>query len=109
MAKGISALFGNIQSNKNFSKRRKIWTDFTNKTVCGIGSFEYSRRVWKEDDRGVHSGIIYSLWLYCELETQVLLSGDLGFINGDDLEKLRMGVGDVERMLKGLIKSLGNL
>jgi len=43
----------------------------------------------------------------CELETQMLLSGDLGFINGDDLEKLRMGVGDVERMLKGLIKSLG--
>jgi len=43
----------------------------------------------------------------CELETQILLSGDLGFINGDDLEKLRMGVGDVERMLKGLIKSLG--
>lgn len=37
----------------------------------------------------------------------MLLSGDLGFINGDDLEKLRMGVGDVERMLKGLIKSLG--
>jgi len=42
----------------------------------------------------------------CELETQILLSGDLTFIKGEDLRKLQEGVGDVERMLKGLIKSL---
>jgi four helix bundle protein len=41
-----------------------------------------------------------------ELETQMLLSGDLGFIRGEDLDRLHRGVGDVERMLKGLIKSL---
>jgi four helix bundle protein len=42
----------------------------------------------------------------CEIETQILLAGDLGFIKADDLEKLNKDVGDVERMLKGLIRSL---
>lgn len=44
----------------------------------------------------------------CELETQVLLSGDLGYIEADDLEKLQKNLGDIERMLKGLINSLKN-
>jgi four helix bundle protein len=43
----------------------------------------------------------------CELDTQILLCGDLGFIKGEDLKRLQEVVGDVERMLKGLIKSLG--
>ena len=42
----------------------------------------------------------------CELETQILLSGDLGFIKGEDLDKLQKGLGDVERLLKALIRSL---
>jgi len=42
----------------------------------------------------------------CELETQILLSGDLGYIETDKLEILRDGVEEVERMLKALIKSL---
>jgi four helix bundle protein len=42
----------------------------------------------------------------CELETQMLLSGDLGFIGKEDLSRLHEEIGDVERMLKGLIKSL---
>jgi len=44
----------------------------------------------------------------CELETQFLLSGDLGYGKAEDLEKLHQDIGDVERMLKGLIKSLEN-
>ncbi len=44
----------------------------------------------------------------CELETQILLAGDLGYIETEDLEKLQKNLGDVERMLKGLIKSLKN-
>jgi four helix bundle protein len=43
---------------------------------------------------------------YCELETQVLISGDLRYIKAEDLEMLQKDLGDVERMLKGLIKSL---
>jgi len=40
------------------------------------------------------------------METQILLSGDLGYIGTGKLEILREGIGEVERMLKGLIKSL---
>jgi len=44
----------------------------------------------------------------CELETQTMLSGDLGYVGRDRLQKLRSEIGDVERMLKALIKSLEN-
>ncbi len=44
----------------------------------------------------------------CELETQVLLSGDLGYIKSDDLEEIKQDISEVERMLKALIKSLEN-
>jgi four helix bundle protein len=44
----------------------------------------------------------------CELETQMLLSFDLGYIDARSLEKLQSDYGDVERMLKALIKSLEN-
>ncbi|MDY6838821.1 MAG: four helix bundle protein [Thermodesulfobacteriota bacterium] len=42
----------------------------------------------------------------CELETQILLGGDLGYIEAPKLEILRQGIGEVERMLKALIRSL---
>ncbi|NIO49111.1 MAG: four helix bundle protein [Candidatus Aminicenantes bacterium] len=42
----------------------------------------------------------------CELETQILLSGDLGYINDNNLNKLLKVIEEVERMLKALIKSL---
>ena len=44
----------------------------------------------------------------CEIETQILLAGDLGYIEPVKLEMLHEGVGEVERMLKALIKSLEN-
>ena len=43
-----------------------------------------------------------------ELETQILLSGDLGYINKAVLEQTEKDTGDIERMLKALIKSLEN-
>ncbi len=42
----------------------------------------------------------------CELETQVLLSGDLGYMKTEEFNKLQAGIGEVERMLKALIESL---
>ena len=42
----------------------------------------------------------------CELETQVMISGDLGYVEKERLGELRGEIGDVERMLKALIKSL---
>ena len=44
----------------------------------------------------------------CELETQILLSGDLGYLKDKSLSKLQDDLGEVERMLKALIKSLEN-
>lgn len=43
---------------------------------------------------------------YCELETQILLSSDLGYINSNDKERILTLGKEVERMLKGLITSL---
>ncbi len=43
---------------------------------------------------------------YCELETQILLSGDLGFVGIENLDRLKKDLGDVERLLKALIRSL---
>jgi hypothetical protein len=37
-----------------------------------------------------------------------MLSGDLGYIRNEDKKKLQEGIGEVERMLKALIKSLEN-
>jgi four helix bundle protein len=44
----------------------------------------------------------------CELETQILLSGDLGYIQCEELKKIHKDIEEVERMLKALIKSLQN-
>jgi len=43
----------------------------------------------------------------CELETQILLSGDLDYIKDIEVEELLNKIWEVERMLKALIKSLG--
>jgi len=44
----------------------------------------------------------------CEIETQILLSGDLGYISNGRLEMLNEGIREVERILKALIRSLEN-
>ena len=44
----------------------------------------------------------------CELETQILLSGDLGLIEKGVLGKLKKDIAEIERMVKALIKSLEN-
>jgi len=44
----------------------------------------------------------------CELETQILLSVDLDYIRGQGIATLQGNIGEVERMLKALIKSLEN-
>ena len=44
----------------------------------------------------------------CELETQLLISNDLGYIKDGEIKELKEEMGEVERMLKALIKSLKN-
>ncbi|MFQ5976273.1 MAG: four helix bundle protein [Candidatus Hydrothermarchaeales archaeon] len=43
---------------------------------------------------------------YCELETQLLLASDLGYIEKETFEKIFEQAREVERMLKALIDSL---
>ena len=42
----------------------------------------------------------------CELETQILLAGDLKYVEKGKLNKLKNDIAEVERMLMALIKSL---
>ena len=44
----------------------------------------------------------------CELETQILLSGDLDLIEKSELTTLKNDTAEIERMVKALIKSLEN-
>ena len=64
----------------------------------------YGRKTTKEYIQALY--IAYGS--VCELETQILLSSDLGYIKTEELEQLQKNLDDIERMLKGLIKSLEN-
>jgi four helix bundle protein len=44
----------------------------------------------------------------CELETQLLLSGDLDYLGKEILSEFQAKIAEVERMLKALIRSLEN-
>jgi four helix bundle protein len=44
----------------------------------------------------------------CELETQILLAGDLYLIEKSELSILKKDIAEIERMLRALIKSLDN-
>ena len=44
----------------------------------------------------------------CELETQVLLAEDLGFIDKGELGTAKQEIAEIEKMLKALIKTLEN-
>ena len=44
----------------------------------------------------------------CEVETQILLAGDFGFIEKGESKIIKSNIVEVERMLKALIKSLEN-
>ena len=44
----------------------------------------------------------------CELETQILLAGDLGLIDKGECGALKKDIAEIDRMLKALIKLLDN-
>jgi four helix bundle protein len=54
-------------------------------------------------------GMLYiSYGSVCELDTQLLLVGDLGLIEKGELSRLKRDIVESERMLTALIKSLEN-
>lgn len=44
----------------------------------------------------------------CELETQIMLAGDLDYLPVEKLKRLNTDISETERMLKALIRSLEN-
>ncbi len=44
----------------------------------------------------------------CVLETQILLAGDLGFIEKGELGTTKKDIAEIERILKAMIKSIEN-
>jgi four helix bundle protein len=62
----------------------------------------YVRKTTADDLRSLY--IAYGF--ICELETQLLLSGDLNYVNKENLTVLKDDTEEVERMLKALIKLL---
>ncbi len=68
---------------------------------CNIAE-EYGRKTTPEYIRSLYRAYGST----CELETQMLLAGDLAYIKNDRIFELQSDIGEVERMLKALIKSL---
>jgi len=62
----------------------------------------YGRRSTGEYLQSLH--IAYAS--LCELETQILLATDLGFLQFEQSARAKGDIGDVERLLKALIRSL---
>jgi four helix bundle protein len=62
--------------------------------------------------RRITADYIRSLYTACgsmsELETRLLLSADLGYLDGAMLKDITGEISEIERMLKALIKSLEN-
>jgi len=95
------------------SVRNKISNkyDLTKKLISKMGCFyyfKYSRRIWKKDNLGYTRMLYISYGSVCELETQILLTGDLYLIKKGELSALNKDIAEIERMLKALIKSLEN-
>ena len=99
-------MFGSLQDNRRISEGRKIWVDISNRraavSVVSNIAEGYGQKTTTEYIRFLY--IAYGS--NCELETQILLSGDLGYIDSSRLEELKEGIREVERMLKALINSL---
>jgi four helix bundle protein len=68
--------------------------------------FLTSQRDMDEEQQQTILGLYIAYGSNCELETQMLLSGDLGYIENDRLKGIIEKIQEVERMLKALIKSL---
>ena len=58
---------------------------------------------------GNYIGMFYiSYGSACEPKTQVLLAGDLGFIDKSEWDTAKKDIAEIERMLKALIESFKN-
>ncbi|OGC80438.1 MAG: hypothetical protein A2W07_03635 [candidate division Zixibacteria bacterium RBG_16_43_9] len=96
------------KATKNFPKEEKygLSSQMTRASVSVPSNIAegYGRKTTPEY---IHS--LYTAYgSNCELDTQLSLAGDLGYINGENLKGLQAKLGEVERMLMALIRSLEN-
>jgi hypothetical protein len=104
LGKVLSTLSGGLSDYQRISQDRNLWSDFSNEK----GRFILPSNI--AEGYGRKTILEYLRFLYiaygsvCELETQIMLSGDLGYLNENHLVKLQKEVREVERMLQALIK-----
>ena len=89
---------------KNY-KELNVWQK--SYTLC-FHTIEYRRGIWEKNDLEYVRFLYIAYGSVCELETQTMISGDLGYVKKERFQELREEIGDVERMLKAMIKSLEN-
>ena len=110
LVKVIRTLFKDISNNSKIPKGspRKEWSDLTSQIRRSAVSIPsniakgYGRKTTLDYIRMLY----ISYGSVCELETQILLTGDLGFIDKSELNTAKKDIAEIERMLKALIKSL---
>jgi hypothetical protein len=73
-----------------------------------VGFANLNQKVAKGDRPEYLRSLYIDYGSVCELETQVLISGDLGYLKGKNLPRFQEDLKEIERMLKALIKSLEN-
>lgn len=94
---GITAAFPNEEKFAMTSQLRRAAVSIPSNIAEG-----YGRRT-----RADYIKFLYIAYgSTCELETQVLLTGDLGYMDGTNSKRLMDNIAEVERMLKGLMNSL---
>ena len=75
--------------------------------IC-IYSFKYCRSDGRKATGDYVKYLYISYGSICEVETQMMLSGDLDYCDSATLRDIMDEIYEVERMLKALIKSLEN-
>jgi len=108
LAKILSALLGDLQDNRKISEQERYGlTSQLRRSAVSVPS-----NIAEGCGRKTTADYIRSLYIAygsnCELETQILLSADLGYIENGVSAKIKDEIQQVERMLKALIKTLEN-
>ena len=100
LAKAIYGLTTKFPGEERFGARR------ANATRGDLNPFQYRRRAGASHDRRVYSVISHAEGSTAELETQVILSIELGFAEAENMKAALTLLDDIRRMLNGLRRKL---
>jgi len=91
---GIAAKFPNAESDGLASQIRKSAVSIPSNIAEGYG---------RKTTADYLKMFCMAYGSVCELETQILLAGDLGFIERNKLGPIHKDIAEIERMLKALL------